>query len=135
MTVVTTEFDSEHISQNVKHVTKEKFPVPESGKFYRFCSCGVEKLSPGQVVFLTETSSVIEYCGNYISTVITLPKEETTLIQRMRDALAYYWVSIPFEEEIEGHYPEIIARYLHKSKAKGCINKAVSTLLEEDSNV
>ena len=53
----------------------------------------------------------------------------------MLDALAYYWVSVPFEKEIEGQYPEIIARYLHESKAKGCINKAVSTLLEEDSNV
>ena len=135
MTVVTTEFDSEYISQNVKHVTTEKFIVPESGKFYRFSSRGVEKLSSGQVVFLTETSSVIEYCGNYVSTVITLPKGETTLTQRMLDALAYYWVSVPFEEKKEGHYPEVIARYLHESKVKGCINKAVSTLLEEDSNV
>ena len=47
MTVVTTEFDSEYISQNVKHVTTEKFIVPESGKFYRFSSRGVEKLSSG----------------------------------------------------------------------------------------
>lgn len=135
MTVVTTELDPEYISQNVKHITTEKFIVPESGKFYRFSSCGVEKLSSGQVVFLTKTSSVIEYCGNYISTVITLPKEETTLTQRMLDALAYYWVSVPFEEEIEDHYPEIISRYLHESKAKGRINKAVLTLFEEGKNV
>lgn len=135
MTVVTTEFDSEYISQNVKHVTTEKFIVPELGKFYRFSSRGVEKLSSGQVVFLTETSSITEYCGNYVSTVITLPKDETTLTQRMLDALAYYWVSVPFEENKERHYPEVIARYLHESKVKGCINKAVSTLLEEDSNV
>lgn len=67
--------------------------------------------------------------------MITLPKDETTLTQRMLDALAYYWVSVPFEEKKEGHYPEVIARYLHESKVKGCINKAVLTLLEEDSNV
>lgn len=135
MTVVTTNPDPEYISQDVKYIAREKFEVPKSGRFYRFSSCGVEKLSSGQVVFLTETSSVIECCGNYISTVITLPKEETTLTQRMLDALAYYWVSIPFKGEIEDHYPEIISRYLYESKAKGYINKAVLTLFEESENV
>lgn len=131
MSVVTTELVSKYITQNIKYITTEKFVVPESGKFYRFSSCGVEKLSSGQVVFLTATSSVVEYCGNYISTVITLPKEEISLSQRMLDALSYYWVAIPFEKEIENYYPETISKYLHESKAKGHINKAVLALFEE----
>lgn len=132
MTVVTTELVSEYITQNIKHITTEKFIVPESGIFYRFSSCGVEKLTSGQVVFLTDTSSVIEYCGNYISTVITLSKEELSLTQRMLEALAYYWVSVPFEGKIENHYPDIISKYLQDSKAKGLINKAVLALFEEE---
>ena len=133
--VATTKFVPVCITQNIKHITTEKFVVPASGVFYRFSSSGVEKLSSGQVVFLTEASSVIEYCGNYISTLITLPKKDVSLSQRIVDALSYYWVSVPFEEEINGHYPEIISKYLHESKIKGCINKAVLTLLKEEKNV
>ena len=67
--------------------------------------------------------------------LITLSKKEVSLSQRMMDALSYYWVAVPFEEEMDDHYPEIISRYLHESKTKGFINKAVLTLLKEEKNV
>lgn len=136
MSVVKTKSVSEPSAHNIKSVTTEKFVVPKSGTFYHFSSYGVEKLSSGDTIFLTEASSVVECCGNYISTVITLPRmEEISLSQKMLDALSYYWVSIPFNEEIENRYPEIISKYLLESKAKGRINKAVLTLLEEEENV
>lgn len=136
MSVATTKLVSKLISHNIKYVTAEKFVVPESGRFYHFSPYGVEKLSSGQTIFLTETSSVIECCGNYIFTVITLPRtEEISLSQRMLDALLYYWVSITFEKDIEDHYPEIVSKYLRESKAKGHINKAVLRLFEEENNV
>lgn len=135
MSVVIMNPASDWIEHNIKYVIAEKYVVPEAGSFYRFSSYGVEKLSAGQTIFLTETSKVVECCGNYICTVISLSKEETPLSQRMLDALSYYWVSIPFEEEIDDHYPEIVSKYLHESKSKGHINKAVLTLLEEGKNV
>ena len=136
MSVEVKTFTDEIPAHSICKTTAKKFVVPDKGTFYCYSSKGVEKLIPGQKVFLTETSTVVEYCGNYISAIITLPREEEqSLSRKMQDALSYYWVSIPFEKEIEDHYPESISTYLRESKAKGRINKAVLSLFEEGENV
>lgn len=135
MSVETTAFSSGIVSPDTQYLTATKFVVPEKGVFYRFSSRGAEKLSPGQTVFLTDTSSVIEYCGNYISMVITMPKDEgLPLYEKIQDALMYYWVSIPYDKVPEEHPSEDILRYLYESKNKGHINKAVMTLIKEEKH-
>lgn len=129
---VKTAFPSESVLPNVQYSTATKFVVPKKGTFFHFSLRGVEKLIAGQTVFLTNVSSVVECHGNYISSVITMPKaEELSLIEKIRNALSYYWVMIPYEKKLEEYQTEEIAEYLHNSKEKGFINKAVQTIIEE----
>lgn len=135
MTVAVTEFSTKKSSLDEQHLTETKFTVPKNGMFYYFSKRGVEKLYPGQKVFLTETSSIIEYDGNYKLKIITKSvSEEKTVSERMREALAYYWVSVPFDMEIDGNQSEDIMKYLIDSKNKGYINKALKTIIMEEEN-
>lgn len=133
MSVVTTKYNPEFVTLAPKRTTAYKFKIPETGTFYLFSSYGVERLAIGQTVFLTETSSIIEYNGNYFSTEITLPEEkEKPLSQKIQDALSYYWVYTPYEKEPDGQHSEYALEYLQRSKNEGYINKAVLTLIEEE---
>ena len=133
MYVSKTAFSPEIASTDTQHLTATKFVVPEKGMFFRFSLRGVEKLSPGQTVFLTEMSSVVEYCGNYISKVITMPMdEELSVSEKIQDALSHYWVSVPFDKAIKTYQSEDVLQYLKESEAKGYINKAVVTIIEEE---
>ncbi len=136
MSVTTTAFLSEIVPLDIQHLTETKFVVPEKGVFYCYSSRGAEKLSPGQKVFLTETAFVVEYCGNYKSKVITMPgNKELSLSEKIRDALSYYRVTIPYGNTVDEHYSDDILDYLHKSKINGCINKAVFKIIEEDGKI
>lgn len=135
MSVVKTIFPSVIVLPDLQYDAKTKFVVPGKGTFYRFSFKGVESLIAGQTIFLTDSSSVVEFSGNYISKIITMPKDEVLpLSERIRNAMAYYWVSIPYEIEFEKYQIEGIEEYLDKSKEKGLINKAVITIIEEESH-
>lgn len=136
MSVIATAFSSEIAPFEVQYLTTTKFVVPEKGIFYCYSSRGAEKLSPGQRVFLTETVFVVEYCGNYKSKVITMPGDiELSLSEKIRDALSYYWVSIPYSNTVAEHYTDDALEYLQKSKIQGYINEAVLRLIEEDGKI
>ena len=132
MTVETKAFLDEFTSLNPICVTTKKFVVPEDGVFFHFSSHGVEKLSSGQMVFLTDASSVVEYKGNYIHRVITMTKDEDmSLNEKIQQALMYYWVFIPYDEKREENYSTDILKYLQENKVRGHINKAILSLIEE----
>lgn len=129
-------FSDEIVSHVIHNLTAKKFVVPDEGTFYCYSSFGVERLSPGQIVFLTETSSIVEYCGNYIFAVILLPREEgTSLSEKIQDAVSYYWVSIPYEKEMSEVQLKEILEHLPNGADTGYANKAVLDIYEEDKHV
>lgn len=137
MSVEASAFSQEAVFFCVKFISTAKFVVPTNGVFYRFSSYGVEKLSPGQTVFLTSKTTIVEYDGNYTATIITMPSnEKLPLSDRINDALHHYWVLTPYEHEKapEGNLSPDTLNYLRESKNKGLINMAVLGLIQEDKN-
>ena len=132
MSVIETAFLQEENTLEIQSIIKTRFTVPNEGVFYRFSSSGTERLLPGQTIFLTENSCVVEYHGNYKCKIINAPKsKKTTLAEQMQEALMYYNVSVPYDVSIEENCTEGIAKYLNKCKEKGYINKAVKAIIME----
>lgn len=112
-------------------VTETKYIIPKEGTFYHFSLRGVEKLNSGKTVFLTNSSSVVEYCGNYVSKIVKIPNDkELSLIEKIRAAFSYYWVLVPYDKKLEEYLTDDIEEYIIKCKEIGFINKAVKTIIE-----
>lgn len=125
------EFDE----NEVETIYANRFIVPNEGIFYRYSLSGVERLAPGQIVFLTKTSSVIQYHGNYILKIILKPLDtDVSLSKKIRDAMSYYWVTIPYKYEELENFSEYVAEYLAKCNHEARINKAVKLLIEEEKH-
>lgn len=126
----------EPVTQNIEYSELSRFSVPEEGQYYLFSSFGTEKLFPGQVVFLTDNSSIFEYKASYISTVITnCIHKEKSIDEKIEDALSNYWVQIPYNEDIDQLYEsESVERIIKSCQSKSIINKAVLKIIKEEKN-
>ncbi len=135
MTILLIPNDKEDaVLYNTKHSCTKRFVVPDSGTYYLFSQHGVEKLFAGQKVYLTATSFVAEYQANYLSQIISIEKDkEATLDERIKDALAHYWVSVEFNETSGNSSSEYVLNYLGNCKKKGYINRAVLQMIEEET--
>ncbi len=132
MTISSMKFPSEEKALEAQYIFASKFIVPTEGVFYHYFSGGVERLLPGQIIFLTDMSFVVEYRGNYKHKIIMIPKStDLPLSEQIRKALLYYRVSIPYNKFIEDCRTEDTAEYLDKSREEGYINKAVKTIIME----
>lgn len=110
----------------------KRFKVPNKNCFYLFSENGIEKLSEGQIVYLTPNSYVCEYLKNYHIKTIKYDKEKIINCEELLiDILANYKLQIPYKFEFSDEIPRYMREYLNVCEKTGWINAIVARYIEE----
>lgn len=115
------------ITKSCEQVTAAKVKVTEANCFYLINNDGYIELPVG-THFLTQSSRIVKYRSNYPQKIYcspeTIPKSRMAIL---RDTLAYYKVTIPFDETLIGECTlSLVAQtYLEECRITKRINSKV----------
>lgn len=113
----------------------KQFKIPENNsRYFKFSKWGVEELQPGEQIYLTPDSTIVEYINGYLIRTIFFEKDKLTLEHLYYDALAHYRVMAPYSLTDIPSLPEQMLTYVQKSQSEGTINNAVKRIIEEEHN-
>lgn len=115
-----------------EQVTATKVRVTESDRFYLIDSDGYRELSAG-TYFLTRFSKIVKYKSNYPEKIYHLPEViSKSRVAILRDALAYYKVTIPFDETLLRECPlsSVAQTYLETCRISKRINSKALELIK-----
>ena len=115
-----------------EQVTTTKVEVTEPYCFYLIGSDGYRQLPIGNY-FLTQSNRIVKYKSNYPEIIYHSPEAiSKSRIAILRDALAYYKVTIPFDETlIEGYPLSVVSQtYLETCRISKRINSKVLELIK-----
>jgi hypothetical protein len=114
--------------------TVSNFTVPETGSYFLYNRSGVSSLKGGQVVFLTPSSLVIKYEGNYpISFIYPYYQKELSGEELLVDILAHYKRTEAFDPAMFKSLvlSKTVSQYIAKCREVGSINLLVKQFIEE----
>lgn len=115
------------LAECCEQVTTTKVEVTETNSFYLINSDGYKELPLGKH-FVTKASKIVKYKSNYPVTIFmcqeSVPKSRVAIL---RDVLAYYKVTIPFDEQlIAGSSLSVVAQtYIEECRITNVINTKV----------
>ena len=115
-----------------EQVTATKVEVTEPNCFYLIDSDGYRELPVGSY-FLTQFSRIVKYKSNYPEKIYHYPEAiSKSRVALLRDALAYYKVTIPFDEALLGEYSlsTVAQTYLETCRISKRINSKALELIK-----
>lgn len=120
------------IAESCVQVNARKVEVSEPNCFYLIDSEGYLELPIGSY-FLTPSSKIIKYKSNYPEKIYHLPEViSKSRIAILRSVLAYYKVTIPFDEALidENHLSVIAQTYIESCRLSKRINRKALELIK-----
>lgn len=110
------------------------FCVPQDNSFFLFSDFGVEKLSEGQKVYLTQNSYIAEYVDNLLVRTISFLEPSIPDIEAIfYEIISCYWITKNYQDIFAESLPQSIKEYLETCKDTMRINQAVERLIKDEA--